>query len=73
MTESLKRKLKTKTIDEKYEILKGIDGKSSCDSLAKNCNIPYFVSLSKGQTEDLCNYWNQIFQRRKENECASHV
>ena len=39
MVESLNRKLKIKTIHEKYKILKEIDRESACASVAKNCNI----------------------------------
>ena len=40
MADSLKRKLKTRTIREKQKILRRIDRGISCDSVAKNYNIP---------------------------------
>ena len=36
----VEEKFKTRTIHEKYKILKEIDRGSSCSSVAKNCNIP---------------------------------
>ena len=68
MADSLKRKLKTKTIHEKYRILKEIERGISYASVAKNYNIPkqtYFVSLVKGQADDLCNYGNKFFKEKK--------
>ena len=40
MTDSLKRKIKTRTMHEKYEILKEINRGSSSTSVVKNYNIP---------------------------------
>lgn len=39
MADSLQRKLKIRTIHEKYKILKEIDKRSSCASVAMNYNI----------------------------------